>query len=64
MDHAEEQGPRGFDLVLKELISFQPDVSNDSNRTRFDRVLREFMAEREKAAVEKAVATATNETTD
>ena len=58
MDHAEEQGPRGFDLVLKELISFQPDVSNDSNRTRFDRVLREFMAEREKAAVEKAVATA------
>ena len=48
------------DLVLKELITLHEDASmskSSNNRQSFDRVLRELMAEREKAAVEKAVAT-------
>ena len=47
------------DLVLKELITLHEDASmskGSNNRQSFDRVLRELMAEREKAAVEKAVA--------
>jgi len=50
----QEEGHGGFDLVLKELVRFQSKESN--HHSGFDRVLRELMAEREKAAVEKAVA--------
>ena len=46
------QPRRGFDLVLKELISLHDDAkSKGSDRSGFDRVLMELMAEREKAAV-------------
>ena len=49
----------GFALVLKELISLHEGASkskDSNNRQSFDLVLRELMAEREKAAVGKAVA--------
>jgi len=50
MEQAEEQDRRGFDLLLKELVSLQGDAKG-SDRSRFDRVLRELMTEREKSAV-------------
>jgi len=57
MEQAEEQD-RGFDLVLKELISLRGESlskSSSDQSARFDRVIRELMAEREKSAVAAAV---------
>ena len=51
MEQAEEQlDRRGFDSVLKELISLHGDARG-SDRSKFDKLIRELMADREKAAV-------------
>jgi len=44
---------RGFDLVLKELVSLHGDVDgkNNAQRPGFDRVLRELFSEREKVTM-------------
>ena len=59
MELTEEQdeGHGGvFDLVLEELVRFQDaSKSKESSRFGFDRVLRQLMAEREKAAVATAL---------
>ena len=47
----DEQDSCGFDLVLKELIEFRDESNQSTGSNRFERVLRELMAEREKAAI-------------
>ena len=47
----DEQDRCGFDLVLKELIEFRNEANQSTDSNRFERVLRELMAEREKAAI-------------
>ena len=47
----DEQDSCGFDLVLKELIEFRDESNQSTGSNRFERVLRQLMAEREKAAI-------------
>ena len=47
MEQAGER--RGFDTVLKELISLHGDANGSDQSARFDRVIRELVAEREKS---------------
>ena len=54
MEQADER--RGFDSVLKQLISLHGDANGSDQSARFDRVIRELVAEREKSAVAAAVA--------